>query len=246
MVETEKLQKVLARAGLGSRREIETWIADRRVSVNGKIATLGDRVTEQDKIRVDGRQITIRTDRETRTEVLMYNKPEGEICSQNDPESRTTVFATLPRLNQGRWIMIGRLDINTSGLLLFTNNGELAHRLMHPSYEIEREYAIRVFGEVDRDMLNRLKEGVMLDDGMAKFDWIRDAGGTGANHWYHVSLHEGRNREVRRLWEAENVVVSRLIRVRYGNVMLPRSIRRGKWDYLDTHGINELKKLVEL
>ena len=243
---TEKLQKVLARAGVGSRREMETWIVAGRVSIDGKVARLGDRVTGKEKIRVDGHLLTIQAEIDIKTKVIIYNKPEGEICTKDDPEGRASVFSSLPQLHQGRWIMIGRLDITTSGLLLFTNDGELAHRLMHPSYEIEREYASRVKGDVNQAMLKRLHEGVQLDDGMASFDSIKDAGGEGLNHWYHVMLKEGRNREVRRLWESQNITVSRLIRIRFSDVTLPRNLRRGKWEYMDKELVKDLQASVKL
>lgn len=235
---SEKLQKVLARAGLGSRRHMETWIEEGRVLVNGRKATLGDRVEVEDKIKVDGEPVII--DADQRMRVLAYNKPEGQICTRDDPEGRDTVFSALPKLDNGRWISIGRLDINTSGLLLFTNDGELANKLMHPSTRIERVYASRVLGEVDGDMLERLQAGVMLEDGEARFDSIIDAGGRGANHWYHVSIHEGRNREVRRIWEAVGIKVSRLMRIRFGPVAMPARIVGGAWQELDGGDRNKL------
>lgn len=243
---SEKLQKVLARAGLGSRREIERWIDEGRVQINGMTAKLGDRVELNVKIKIDGKPVYLQTTQPIRTRVLMYHKPVGEICSRSDPEGRPTVFDRLPRLQDQRWIAIGRLDINTAGLLLFTNNGELAHRLLHPSYEVEREYAVRVLGEVDRGMLNRLQQGVELEDGMASFTSIVDAGGEGANHWYHVVLNEGRNREVRRMWESQGVDVSRLMRIRFGTVTLPRSLRVGKCEDLEKDAIRALADLVDL
>lgn len=243
---TEKLQKVLARAGVASRRELERWIADGRISIDGKQATLGDRVTSNEKIRIDGKQINLKVSLESKTKMLIYYKPEGEICSKDDPEGRTTVFDCLPNLQQGRWVMVGRLDINTSGLLLFTNDGELAHRLMHPSYEFEREYAVRVKGDVDKAMLSKLRNGVELEDGFAKFDTITDAGGEGLNHWYHVTLKEGRNREVRRLWESQNITVSRLTRIRFGDITLPRSTKRGRWEYIDKEVVKKLKQHVKM
>jgi 23S rRNA pseudouridine2605 synthase len=243
---SEKLQKVLARAGLGSRREIETWIAQGRVRVNNEVAKLGDRVDDGAKIQVDGRAVNLSKSQHVTRRVLLYHKPVGEICARHDPEGRPAVFDNLPKLQNQRWIMIGRLDFNTAGLLLFTNDGELAHRLMHPSYEIEREYAVRVLGEVNHDVLQRLRSGVELEDGPANFDEIRDAGGQGANHWYHVVLREGRNREVRRLWESQGVTVSRLIRVRFANVQLPRFLRAGKYQDLEQAEINELIKMVGL
>ena len=215
----EKLQKVLARIGLASRRDIEAWITEGRVKVNGVAATLGQRVDRHDAISVDGRLLKREEETEAVRRVLIYNKPDGEVCTRDDPEGRPTVFERLPRLRAGRWINIGRLDINTTGLLLFTTDGELANRLMHPSYEMDREYAVR--GEVTEEMLENLKNGVMLEDGPAKFTDIQEApGGEGFNHWYHCVVMEGRNREVRRLWESQGVVVSRLKRVRFGPVFL--------------------------
>lgn len=243
---TEKLQKVLARTGIGSRRNIEKWIAAGRIIVNGKVANLGARVDVDETIYVDGKPISIQAQTAVKTKIILYYKPEGEICSQNDPKGRTTVFNGLPRLKQGRWIMIGRLDINTSGLLLFTNNGELAHRLMHPSYGIEREYAVRVKGNVDQAILQRLRKGVQLDDGFARFNHIKDIGGEGANHWYQVMLKEGRNHEVRRLWESQNLTVSRLLRTRFANVSLPRHLRRGQWEFMNKETIQMLTQMVTL
>jgi 23S rRNA pseudouridine2605 synthase len=242
----EKLQKVLARAGFASRRELEEWIAAGRVSVNGKIATLGERVGEHDIIRVDGRVVQRARLAPRQRRVLIYHKPLGEVCTRSDPERRPTIFDNLPRLTNGRWITIGRLDINTSGLLLLTNDGELANRLMHPSSEIEREYAVRVLGEISKETLERLRSGVQLEDGEAHFDRLVDAGGEGANHWYHVTLREGRNREVRRLWESQGVAVSRLTRVRYGNVTLPRSVRPGRFADLKGPDLEGLLALVGL
>ena len=224
---SEKLQKVLARAGHGSRREIESIIEAGRVSVDGKIAKLGDRVeiTPGLKIRIDGHLISVRESAEQICRVLAYYKPEGELCTRNDPEGRPTVFDRLPKLRGARWIAVGRLDVNTCGLLLFTTDGELANRLMHPSREVEREYAVRVFGQVDDAKLRDLSRGVQLEDG---------------------TLTEGRNREVRRLWEAVGVQVSRLIRVRYGDIPLPKGLPRGGWTELDLAQTNYLRELVEL
>ncbi len=220
--EGEKLQKVLARAGIGSRREMERWIDEGRVSVDGITASRGDRVRTDQLIRVDGRPLSAGLTVGARRRILLYHKPDGEICTVSDPQGRPTIFDHLPALRNGRWIAVGRLDINTQGLILLTTDGELANRLMHPSSGIEREYAVRVLGKVQADTLQRLCDGIELDDGVARFDTITDAGGEGANHWYHVTLKEGRNREVRRLWEAAGLKVSRLIRVRYGSVTLPR------------------------
>jgi 23S rRNA pseudouridine2605 synthase len=238
---SEKLQKILARGGLGSRREMEQWIDAGRVSINGKIAKLGDRAEEDDTIRVDGHILDSRSTAPARLRVIMYNKPEGEICSHHDPEGRPTVFDHLPNLRNSKWLSIGRLDFNTTGLLLFTNNGELANKMMHPSSNLEREYAVRVFGPVDDAMLDRLREGVQLEDGFAKFERIVPAGGEGRNQWFHVIIKEGRNREVRRLWESQEVSVSRLTRIRFGDITLPRTIPVGRWAEMEGA---ELKALL--
>lgn len=241
MNESEKLQKVLAKAGIGSRREMETWIEKGQIKVNGEVATIGDRVTAKDKIKVKNKLIKNPLQGVTKRRVIMYHKPVGVICTASDPEGRKTVFDALPRLNNSRWIMVGRLDINTSGLLLFTNDGEFANQLMHPRYEIEREYAVRVVGRVNEDMIERLKKGVKLDDGMASFDNITFGGGEGINSWYHVVLHEGRNREVRRLWESQGVQVSRLTRIRFGSLSLPKYLRRGSHKELEAFDIRKLQ-----
>jgi len=226
----ERLQKVLAAAGLGSRREIETWISEGRITINGRTAKLGDRIRGVDRISVDGRPVkALARGTETRHRIILYHKPEGELTTRKDPEGRPTVFEALPPLRGSRWVSVGRLDTNTSGLLIFTNDGALANKLMHPSSQIDREYAVRVLGKVTDEQLAMLKKGVRLEDGMAKFDDISEAGGEGANHWYHVILREGRNREVRRLWEAVGLTVSRLIRVRFGSLSLPRNLPRGAW-----------------
>ena len=230
MEERERLQKFLARTGLASRREIERWIEAGRIEVDGRPAGLGQKVSGRERITLDGRVLpTRKADPSAAPEVIAYHKPVGEVCSRDDPQGRPTVFEALPRPRQGRWISVGRLDLNTSGLLLFTTDGELAHRLMHPAQEIEREYAVRLLGEVDMPMLERLVEGVELEDGMARFAAIEESGGRGANRWFHVILKEGRNREVRRLWESQGVTVSRLTRVRYGPVILERKLRKGHW-----------------
>lgn len=245
---SEKLQKVLARAGHGSRREIETMISAGRVSIDGKLATLGDRI-ELDKtlkIRIDGHIVSINESATEVCRVLAYYKPEGELCTRNDPEGRPTVFDRLPKLRGARWVAVGRLDVNTCGLLLFTTDGELANRLMHPSQEVEREYAVRVFGQIDEDKIRQLSRGVQLEDGPASFKTIKFAGGEGINQWYNVTLTEGRNREVRRLWEAVGVQVSRLIRVRYGDINLPKGLPRGGWTELDLQPTNYLRELVGL
>lgn len=243
---TEKLQKILANFGLGSRREIERWIADGRVSVDGKIAKLGDRAVSDAKIRVDGQLLHLDKRQRTQERYLVYNKDEGEMCTRSDPQGRPTVFDHLPSLRNGRWVMVGRLDINTSGLLIFTTDGELAYRLMHPKYEIEREYAVRVFGEVTPTILKNLCRGVELEDGLAKFTSIQEMGGEGSNHWYNVTLSEGRNREVRRLWESQDLKVSRLMRIRYGNLILPRELKRGQFMDIPPADLNALQNLVEI
>ncbi len=241
----EKLQKVLARAGLGSRREMERWIEQGRISVNNRIATLGDRVSDKDTIKVDNR-ILRQSRTEVRQQVIAYHKPAGEVCSRDDPEGRPTIFQNLPRLKSGRWISIGRLDLNTSGLILLTTDGELANRLMHPSSEIEREYAVRVLGNVSDDAIEQLKTNIPLEDGDAHFTDIKDAGGQGANHWYHVVLKEGRNREVRRMWEYLGFTVSRLIRVRYGNIRLEKKLRPSRSEPLTEKQLKQLYESVGL
>lgn len=239
----ERLQKILANAGFASRREIEKWIEAERIKVNGKIAILGTRVSSRDEIFIDNKRVYLNDDKEDE-QTIAYHKPVGQICSRNDPEGRDTVFSHLPKLKQQRWISVGRLDINTSGLLLFTTDGELANKLMHPSSEIEREYAVRVLGEVNETMLKKLTKGVKLSDGEAKFKSVKEAGGGGANHWYNVILTEGKNREVRRLWEAVGVKVSRLMRVRYGEIKLKRTLQAGNWEEVSLDvvtGINTKK-----
>lgn len=245
---SEKLQKVLARAGHGSRREIETMISAGRVSVDGKLAGLGDRIEPSKalKIRIDGHLVSIAESTEDVCRVLAYYKPEGELCTRNDPEGRPTVFDRLPKLRGARWIAVGRLDVNTCGLLLFTTDGELANRLMHPGREVEREYAVRVFGQIDDEKLKQLSRGVQLEDGPATFKTLKFSGGEGINQWYNVTLTEGRNREVRRLWESVGVQVSRLIRTRYGDIDLPKGLPRGGWTELDLTPVNYLRELVGL
>ena len=240
----EKLQKVLARAGLGSRREMEKWISDGRVKLDGRIAELGDRVCDNAAIEVDGQALSRAPAEAVRC--LLYHKPTGEVCTRKDPEGRRTVFERLPKVKGGRWISIGRLDYNTSGLLLFTTDGELANALMHPSAVIEREYMVRVMGEWDTDTLQRLIHGVELDDGFARFTDIQDGGGDGINHWFYVVLMEGRNREVRRLWESQGLTVSRLKRVRYGEVFIPSKVKQGKWMELDQKDVDVLYAMASL
>lgn len=228
----ERIQKVLARGGLGSRREIERWIEEGRLKVNGMTASLGARLKKGDRIMLNNRPVNWERFDEQPTRVLLYHKAAGEVVSRRDPEGRPVVFTQLPKLPDARWIAVGRLDINTSGLLLVTNNGELAHRLMHPSTQVEREYAVRVLGDIPEPLLAKLKQGVELEDGLARFEEIRFAGGEGANKWYHVIVTEGRNRLVRRLWESQQITVSRLIRLRYGPVALPERLK--------THSFYEL------
>jgi 23S rRNA pseudouridine2605 synthase len=224
----ERLQKVLAQAGIGSRREMEEWIAAGRISVNGVTAELGQSVVPTDKIKIGGRLVNVRFTTTRTPRVVMYHKPEGEIVSRDDPEGRPSVFAALPRIRGGRWIAVGRLDFNTSGLLLFTTSGELANKLTHPSSQLVRDYAVRVLGELTLEAQQQLLNGIELEDGPASFASLQDAGGEGANHWYRVTLFEGRNREVRRMFEAVGCTVSRLIRVRYGPFSLPPQLKRGR------------------
>lgn len=230
VAQSEKLHKVLADAGVGSRRDMEELIIAGRVSVNGEPAHIGQRVLPTDLVKVNGKPLSqgraAAVGKPPR--VLLYHKPAGEIVSQDDPEGRTSVFAKLPRISGGRWVAVGRLDYNTEGLLIFTTSGELANRLMHPRYEVEREYAVRVQGQLSDEQREQLLAGVPLEDGLAKFALIEDAGGQGFNHWYRVMIKEGRNREVRRMFEAVGIVVSRLIRTRFGAIQLPRSVARGK------------------
>ncbi len=243
-METVKLQKALADAGHGSRREIEEWISAGRVHVNGEPAHIGQRIGPDDKVRVNGRMVQLKAGGARLPRVLLYHKPEGEIVSRDDPEGRPTVFEKLPRINNGRWIAVGRLDFNSCGLMLFTSSGELANQLMHPRYELEREYAVRVLGEPSAEALEQLKAGVQLEDGLAHFNRILDAGGEGANHWYNVTLSEGRNREVRRMFEAVGLQVSRLMRVRYGPVQLPPGLKRGLWRELELPDVALLMKVL--
>jgi 23S rRNA pseudouridine2605 synthase len=232
------LHKALADAGYGSRRELEEWIVAGRVSVNSQPAHVGQRVGPEDKIRVNGKLVQLKFGLRA-PRVLVYHKPEGEIVSKDDPEGRPSVFAKLPRLKTGRWISIGRLDFNSCGLLLFTNDGSLANRMMHPRYEIEREYAVRILGEATPEMLERLRKGVELEDGLASFSLIVEAGGEGSNRWYRVVLSEGRNREVRRMFEAVGLMVSRLMRVRYGPVHLSPRLKRGQCNDLEPSEAND-------
>lgn len=242
----ERIQKALARQGLGSRRQIEGWIKEGKIQLNGEVANIGDQVKPGDQVMYSGRKIIIKAADEKFPRVIAYHKPEGEVCSRSDPEGRPTIFENLPGLKHSRWVAVGRLDLNTSGLILLTDNGELANRLMHPSNTIEREYAVRTLGVATDEMLHRLTHGVELEDGKARFEEVVDSGGQGVNHWYHVVLMEGRNREVRRMWEAVGLKVSRLMRVRYGSVVLNKSQRPGKSRELTEKQVIELASLVDL
>ncbi|OGT89042.1 MAG: 23S rRNA pseudouridylate synthase B [Gammaproteobacteria bacterium RIFOXYA12_FULL_61_12] len=242
----ERVQKILANAGWGSRRELERLIADGQIQLNDRQVQLGDRAKPGDKLRWGRRVFEVRDEARTQgpLRVIAYYKPEGELVTRKDPEGRKTVFSGLPSLRKGRWIAVGRLDINSSGLLLFTTRGELANKLMHPSLQVEREYAVRVLGEVTPEMLHTLTHGVTLEDGPARFEEITESGGTGANRWFHVVLVEGRNREVRRMWEAVGAKVNRLIRVRYGPILLGAYPRMGQWRELDKEEIHALQRMV--
>ncbi|MDX1569316.1 MAG: pseudouridine synthase [Xanthomonadales bacterium] len=242
---SERVQKVLARAGAGSRRKLEGQIEAGRVFVNGKRAKLGAQVRRGDLVELGDQRYKAEIRREP-TRVMLFNKPEGVVCTRSDPEGRPTVFDQLPSLKGGRWITIGRLDINTTGLLLLTNDGELANKMMHPRYGVDREYACRVHGEVTEAMIQALLAGVKLEDGVACFSDIVDSGGSGENRWFHVALMEGRNREVRRLWESQGVQVSRLKRVRYGAVFLPSRLKMGDHEEMAPEDVKVLREDVGL
>ena len=246
-----RLQKLLAAAGLGSRRSVEQWIRDGRVTIAGRVAQLGDRAAPGDEVCLDGRRLDLNPEQLTSRELLLYHKPVGEVTTRSDPQGRPTVFERLPQPRNGRWITVGRLDVNTSGLLLFTTDGELAHRLMHPSSEIEREYLVRVRGRPQPGLIRQLLEGVHLDDGPARFDRVSQeiADGEpsdGINTTFRVILHEGRNREVRRLWQAVGLEVSRLLRVRYGPIELPRDLRPGTTRLADAKLVEQLAAVASL
>jgi 23S rRNA pseudouridine2605 synthase len=241
---SEKLQKVMARAGFASRREAETWIEKGRVKVNGVVAKIGDRVTDEDKIVVDGKKVAAQHKASHERRVILYNKPEDQVCTRKDPEGRPTVFDRLPQIKHGRWVAIGRLDINTSGLLLFTTDGELANKLMHPSAQIEREYAVRVLGDVTKEMVEAMHAGVEIDGHVCRFTDIQHFGGEGVNQWYHVVVLEGRNREVRKLWESQGVKVSRLKRVRFGPLFIPSTVTKGRYQELPKKELDKLLKVA--
>lgn len=243
---SERLQKWLAGQGLGSRRQMETWIAEGRITVDGDTAVLGQKVSGRERIKVNGILLRVPKQAVFRSRAIMYHKPAGEICSRADPQGRPTIFDNLPRLARGRWISVGRLDLQTSGLLLLTNDGELANRLMHPSTGLQREYAVRVLGDVRTEDMQQLRRGVELEDGMARVDEIEFAGGEGRNRWYRVVVSEGRNRVVRRLWEAVGFRVSRLIRVRYGPIRLPRPLPAGKSRALNAGELAQLREAAGL
>ena len=241
-----RLHKALADAGIGSRREMEAWIAEGRVTVNGETAQLGQRVTPRDVIKVSGRRVYLRAAETKRVRVLLYHKQEGEIVSRDDPKGRATVFEQLPKIRGAKWVSVGRLDFNTEGLMIFTTSGELANRLMHPRFEVEREYAVRVLGELTPDMQQQLLDGVELEDGEARVESLAEAGGEGANRWWRVVILEGRYREVRRLFDAVGVKVSRLIRTRYGPVALPPQLKRGQKHELDETEVKRLLRWADM
>lgn len=243
-VETPKLHKVLAQAGMGSRLEMEQLIMEGRISVNNEPAHIGQRIQFGDHIKVNGKPVRFRIEPPA-ARVIAYHKPVGEVVTHDDPQNRPTVFRKLPKLGQGKWQSVGRLDLNTEGLLLFTNSGELANKLMHPRFGLEREYAVRVLGALSKEEKQRLLEGVQLDDGVAQFGSIEEGGGEGSNCWYRVTISEGRNREVRRMLEAVGHAVSRLIRIRYGAMMLPRGLKRGAWMELDEGDIKALMRAAD-
>jgi 23S rRNA pseudouridine2605 synthase len=240
----ERLQKLIASAGYGSRRWAERLIEQGRIEVNNKVAQIGDQCEITDKVKIDGRSVDLERYQEEETKVLILNKQAGVICSNKDDQGRKSVYSLLPK--ESRWVMVGRLDLNTSGLLLFTNNGDLANKLMHPSSQIDREYAVRVLGQVESEDIKQLTTGIELEDGFAKFDRVTIGGGEGANRWYKVVLKEGRKREVRRLWESLGFKVSRLIRIRFGEIRLPENLKANQYDYLKPGQVKLLLNAVKL
>ncbi len=240
----ERLQKLIATAGYGSRRWAERLFEQGRIEVNNKVAQIGDKCEITDKVKIDGRSIDLERYQEEETKVIILNKQAGVICSNKDEEGRKSVYSLLPK--ESRWVMVGRLDLNTSGLLLFTNNGDLANKLMHPSSEIDREYAVRVLGQVENEDIKQLTTGIELEDGFARFDRVTIGGGEGANRWYKVVLKEGRKREVRRLWESLGFKVSRLIRIRFGEIRLPEKLKANQYDYLKPGQVKLLLDSVKL
>ncbi len=239
---SERIQKFLANQGIASRREIERWIKAGEIMVDGEMCTLGQAINGDEKIEIRGEKIELKASVHSR--VIMYHKPEGQIVSRSDPDNRPTVFQSLPNLKTGRWVSVGRLDINTSGLLLLTTDGKLANDLMHPSNQVEREYQVRVQGEITNEIMSNIQNGVQLEDGIAKLKILEVKEGKGANTWCRVVLHEGRNREVRRIWESQNLRVSRLIRTRYGSIDLPADMRLGKYLDLTPAQFKSLQNLV--
>ena len=242
----ERIHKVLARAGYGSRRQVETWVILGRVSCNGKISILGDKIRVSDVIKLDGKALSSGELWKYPQQILLYNKPVGELCTRKDPDGRRIIYQSLPAPDHGRWVSVGRLDINTSGLIIHTTDGKLANTLMHPSNVVDREYAVRILGEVTTETLYNLVNGVSLDDGQASFLDVRRSGGKGANSWFHVVIQEGRNRVIRRLWESQGVQVSRLMRVRYGPVINPSKLRIGNWMIVGDDEAKSLYNYVNL
>lgn len=240
----QRIQKVLAQLGLGSRRKVESWIVEGRIKVDGTVAVLGDQIDHQSVVELDGQRITLSESEEQTLQVLLYHKPVGEVCTRSDTHGRAIVYDKLPKLDAGRWIGIGRLDINTTGLLLFTNDGELANQLMHPRNQVVREYMVRVLGRITNEMLTRLQLGVELEDGVAKLKIIKSTQSEGINQWFHVAVREGRNRIIRRLWESQNVSISRLIRVGYGSIKLPKDLKPGQSKLLTAKQIKSLQNLA--
>ncbi len=245
---TERIQKLLSRAGYGSRRQVDRWLQEGLITVNGELATPGDQADADDELTLRGKPLSLNSVKQFKPRVIVYHKPIGEVVSRSDPQGRPIVFDQLPVMKTSRWVAVGRLDINTVGLLIFTNDGELAHRLMHPSSEVEREYAVRVLGKASQESMRAMKEGVKIDGYVAKFDDIQAGSSSegSANHWYHVTLCEGKKREVRRLWGSQGHKVSRLIRVRYGPVRLERELRPGKWRELDPHEFRAIYEEADL